>query len=301
MSISQGSYEAAFIPGSDSDIVRTSVTALLRPDAPDLVERSQAMARALHDAETGSTSSGLFVVGVGTRRQDRMVAVIKLEKEEGVRVARSDVGGKTALSFIVERELVMTQNTKVFKCGVFCLASTATEQDQAEPEIWVSDRQTGVHSTRAVADFFLRVFLGCQTLRSPDLDTAAYFDAVESWVNANVADPVRRTAYQQALIADMNSHTALIRPGEFRQTHINEEDRTPLRNALRSVGLDRNIRRDTARIENRIKQVAFNFESGVRVLATQAQYDEVIELDLADADRARLTINDRLKAVRGSS
>ena len=48
-------------------------------------------------------------------------------------------------------------------------------------------------------------------------------------------------------------------------------------------------------------QLAFTFESGVRVSATQEQFDKVIDLEHADGDNsiAKLTVTDRLRHLGG--
>lgn len=156
-SLAKAAYEVLFDPSATSP-VRSLTEDHLGPQTMDFVAMSQQMANHLYTCQTGVNSAGLLVVGSITLGGARALAILKLEKESGVRVRQDVTGeGRRTLSMEHIRELMLTDKTKVFKAGLFFSTTDGSVEGL------VSDKQRGYLPQTEIADFFLRSFLGAHS------------------------------------------------------------------------------------------------------------------------------------------
>lgn len=159
---------------------------------------SQDAARHLYAVQGGSNSEGLLVVCGVTVEGRTGVALMKLEEEEGVQVEQSTVSGKPTLSVTVLDNLMLTDNTRVFKAGVFWmsgnrLVGVASDEQQGTP--------------LDIADYFLAQFLGCRLERRPDVLTRAFYDTATRFISEEVSDSDKKLDYERAVHAELCSRT----------------------------------------------------------------------------------------------
>jgi hypothetical protein len=120
----------------------------------DFVEMSKQMAGHLHNIQDGTNPGGLLAVIDCEIGNDRALGIIKLEKEEGVRLEQRRHKGQLTFDLRVLRSLVLTERTRVYKVALFVIPTEVTEYDAA-----ASDNQSGYGSYNEVASFFLNKFL----------------------------------------------------------------------------------------------------------------------------------------------
>lgn len=267
---------------------------------PSFLEASQAMAGALHASQWANSPGGLMAVVRGAWRRKPFVAALKLEREEGLRIELDETGEQRTFLVVVEHQLVMTQNTKVFKTGIF----RQTDDDEPEIEGWVADDQTGYGgSGKVVADFFVDRFLGCRLVDQPEILTKNFFDASERWINRAIGDPEERTAYLRALITEMVSNKAQIVPSGFSVEHLNGEHREHFMGALAERDAPTHaFQKDTSLIGNRLRDVEMRFKSGIAVSIAQTHFDTgraTISKDPDDLRVTVLTVRDELERIFG--
>jgi hypothetical protein len=253
---------------------------------PTFIDASQTMAERLHAAQGANSPTGLLAVVRGTWRKHPFVAALKLEKEEGLRIEPEEVGEQRTFRVVVERELVMTQNTKVFKTGIF----RKTGQED-EVEGWVSDAQTFGGAGKVAADFFVERFLGCRLVDQPEILTKKFFDEAEKWINRAVPDPVEKTDYERALITEMVNNKTQVVPQDFVQENFHGPHRAALLDALDDRGAPTfAFDKDTKLIARRLHEVKMRFRGGISVSIARENFDSGIATLAKDPDDEQISI-----------
>ena len=286
-------YEVADDPGTDSPV--PGLSAELLAGQRDLVPASQDMAKHLFKCQSGVNSAGLLVVGLGTIDGAAALTLMKLQREEGVRVRQQSFEGSRTFNIEHVQNLLLTDQTRVFKAGLFI----ASQIDGELIDGLVSDNQRGYSPRTEIASFFLEDFLGCQLRESSDVMTKEFFEATEDFINERVSDPVNRASYQSALIAEMNSNRTQIRPQSFAGSHFKDSDRTRYIAYLGDQGVRGTVPKDTTLVRSQISRIQVDLESGISVIASSEAFDSHVELESLDDDQVRMKIEDRLKRVKG--
>jgi hypothetical protein len=216
-----------------SPVTQQSVAAILG-DANQLVGQSHALARHLYDIQNKRNSEGLVAVASGSMDESHVVSVLKLEREQGLRLQINRVDGRLLVDIEHLRNLTLTDKTKVFKTSVLWLDQ---EGDELSLMGRVSDDQRGTRAGEGVANFFLSRFLGCRLKINPEVATRDYVKAVESFING-LDNQERQAEYHIALLATLQSQQLDISPSAFAQTHVRARDREAYVAAIEEAGLD---------------------------------------------------------------
>jgi 37-kD nucleoid-associated bacterial protein len=264
-----------------------------------LVRRSREMAEELHSAQQAINPEGLLVVIAGMVSDRPYVAVLKLEHESGVRSEIVDDHGKRRFRITVERELVMTDKTRIFKAGLF-FDPGSRPLAPGDVEAWVSDDQASKAGT-PVARFFRETYLGCDFVRAPSLDTQDYYNAGVAWING-LDDPEKQTRYHTALISDLSSNVGTVTPRTFADEHLEVDDRQRFLDQLPTTGAPTTrFTKDTERISNQLRRTSMTTDHGVLVTAPPAAVDDgTVAVNRGrDDDPDTITITDRIRRVAG--
>lgn len=294
-SLGHAAFEVGFDPGATSPVPRL-VTSLFDGTAPDIVQPSKDMARHLYDSQTGVNPPGLLTAIKGSLEGRGALAILKLEREDGVRVLQGERNGLPTFDIQAIHDLMLTQKTKVFKVGLFL--QPAKERDPIEG--LVSDKQRGYVPTSEVADFFLRRFLGCVLRLAPEVMTRRLFDAAEKFINESVQPPEKKAKYQLALMAELGSQDAEFRPRGFAERHLDVRHRQPFIDALTAEQVPDNVvRKDTKLVESHLRKLRMDFESGVLVVVPPGAVGEQVEVEELDDGRTHVDIKDKLRAIGG--
>lgn len=287
--LSDAAFPAIVIEGTSSP-VPALVEGLLR-NPGDLVAPSQQMAKRLFEVQTGVNSPGLLAVARGRVGSVATIAVVKLEKEHGVRVRPETVAGLKTLSVEHIRDLMLTEKTRVFKTGLF-------SEGDSGLDIVVCDHQRQVAHT--VAGFFLRDFLGCDLAARPDVETRTFMHAVEKWINDRVENPEERSAYAVALISEMNSQRTTVTPASFAAEHIKVKHRQSFLEALTSSGASaKRFVKDTALVEPQLRRIRYDVDTGVAVIAPPDAIGKSVTVIEKPNGRAQIQVDGRLERVEG--
>jgi len=116
----------------------------------NLVDTSQAMATHLFDAQQRVRSSpGLLVVSTGTLDTGPCLAILKLQKQEGLNLERVGDAGAETYSLEHLRRLMLTNDTRVFKVALFDSMDVHTVDDVSG---LVSDKQRFSSPEKRMAD-----------------------------------------------------------------------------------------------------------------------------------------------------
>lgn len=234
----------------------------------DLVEMSQDMARHLYQEQTGVNPPGLLTVAPSNFKDSPALAIMKLQKEEGVRVQETELEGHHTLSVEHLRELMLTERTRVFKAGVFY------RDDEGIVRGHVSDEQV-----RGVADFFLGRFLGCRFAESPATTTKQFHDTARSYFDEKVANTDERLRYHTALQVELQKHSNTVRPRDFIRDYIDEEHRHQFEQTLREAKIPlETFQKDTSRLtKSELTRTKAKTERGIQLVGDTETFDEVVE------------------------
>jgi len=248
------------------------------------------MAEQLHHVQTGVNPAGLLCVTLGTIQGAPSVAVLKVERENGVQVRPQQHGGGRSLTMHFLDDLMITGKTRIFKASIFEGESVESLDGR------VADDQRGPEYSSEVASFFLSSFLGCRLKTVPSVATKHFFLSTEQFIDECVDDPERKADYTIALLATMKAPTRDIRPRDFAEEYFEAPDRTPYREFLaeREVAVDQAFEKDTALVENRIRKVRMETRHGLLVLGPDDEIRERVEVS-----SEQVVINDRVIKTQG--
>jgi hypothetical protein len=292
---------AAFPVVADAD--RSSPTPALVHEHFDgggagFVEISKAIAQHLFDAQARVRSSpGLLVIATGRLNSGKGLAILKLQKQEGVNVERSGSTGQETYSVEHLRRLMLTNDTKVFKVALFEAVGVSGAD---EVYALVSDKQRFSSPEKRMANFFLKDFLGCRLRDDPAQTTSSYFLRSERFFNEQISDPEKRARYHRALVTDFTSQANTLNPRTFSEHHLDEEDRASFLAFVRDGNLaTAQFPKDLDLIEARLKEKEYVLESGIRVRGTQVALDDHAAI-AHDGEMLEMVITDRLQSVKGA-
>lgn len=295
-SLGLASLEVVYDPEMASPVPGLLQSCLARERAPSFIERSKGMAGHLYNCQTAVNTPGLLTVIEGTLAAQRSVAVLKLEKEEGVRVEQMRRSGQMTFSVEHLKSLMLTGRTRVFKVGLFTRSGDTSRSDHG----LVSDNQRGYYATTGVADFFLRQFLGCKLRERPAVTTKNFFDATERFINEEIADPVEKTQLQTALLAELGSNRPVIHPQAFADNHLRVDQRQPYIDYISAASIPvREITKDNVLIAAHLKKIQMRFASGIAVVAPPDAFDRQLTVQPLQDGNTSVQIRDRLEDVKG--
>lgn len=277
----------------DLDAVATDCVSETLVDPTRLVPASQSLAKRLYDAQDRRSPEGILVVALCQLRESRALGLLKLEHEKGVQAEEEYEGGKLVFKVVLHEDLMLTRKTAVFKAAVFQLDASEPPQLQAV----ASDLQV----ERRLAGFFLTDFLGCRMTESPAVRTEHFFEATEGFI-AKVQDPERKARYEMGLLTLMHSQARkTVDPVGFAEETLDIDDQQPFYAHLREAEVgEQRFPKDTSEIKGRIKRMAFDFESGIKLMGKPEAIDEHVTVESQrDDGQVEVTVADRLSTVRG--
>lgn len=280
---------------NESGTVRDGV-ASIQANHGELIDISKTFAEHLDRSQTKRNPAGLLAVGVGTVDEGDVVAVLKLEREQGLRLRIDVVGDHTEVDLQFLRDLTLTDKTKIFKTSLLRLT---TADDAASMYGIVSDDQRGRDEGAGVATFFLATFLGCQLRTNPEKATRDFVLAAEAFINQDVTSDERRANYQIALLAKLQDQSLDIRPREFANDSLDPNDRPRFLQRVAEHGLDPNqtFGKDTSRAHAHGFKIVF--EHGMTLVGSREDLDQRVQIpDVAGAANG-VVITDTLKRING--
>lgn len=259
----------------------------------EFVETSKQMAEHLHNIQDGTNPGGLLAVIDCAIGDDRAMGIIKLEKEEGVRLEQRRHKGQLTFDLRVLRSLVLTERTRVYKVALFVLPAEGVEYDAA-----ASDNQAGYGSYKEMASFFLNRFLGCKLREEPDVATKHFFEATEAFINEEVDDPEERVQYHEHVVSEMLSHSPTVSSEEFAENYFPVNLRQRYVNQLEAREVPANFPKDTELIKRKLKKTLYEFGSGIKVIVPNEQAENHVRVTKLDSGETKLEIQDRLEEVK---
>ena len=296
-SLGSAGYQVVFDPSSSSP-VPDLLSDYLEGTSVDFVGMSKDIADHLYQSQTGVNSSGLLCVVQVAVGNMVGIAILKLDKEAAVRIEPVTLQGNSTYDLEHVRNLILSQRTRVFKAGIFVGSVTANKSIEVEGT--VSDNQRGYAPSTEVADFFLKRFLGCKLLESPDFATKQFFHVTEGFIATDVPNPETKAQYETALLAELNSQQGIVNPLDFSEKHLLLEDRQKYLDRLSQNSVSfQQFEKDTELIKTHLRRISVDFESGVGVLVPPGAFDRQVTMSNLDDGRTHLQVRDKLTRMKG--
>ena len=295
--LTNNSFPVVFDSSSGSPVPSLVMDNLGNQTKP-FIEASQELANHLFQTQKGSNPPGLLAVAQTKLKGVRSLVLMKLEREAGARVEATQYQGKSTFDVQHLSDLMLTDKTRVFKVGFFVQEGNTLESIDG----LVSDNQSAQWHKSDVADFFLRGFLGCKLREEPRVTTRNYLDATEEWINSFVTDPVTKSRYAVAALAEMQRNVGSINPRVFADQNLELADRQPYIGHLqeRQVPVTE-FPKDNSMVESRLKRISMELESGVVILGRTDVFQEKVTITEMDSGQSRIEIVDRVKGMKGRS
>lgn len=244
-------------------------------DTDRLVGGSKVLAAHLDSIQTGTNSSGLLAVATASLETRSFVAVVKLEKERGVRFAINQVNGQNVVDMELLRNLTLTDKTKVFKTA---LLGPTDPGNSHLIEGFVADDQRGRTDGIEVATFFLSRFLGCQPKAPAARLTYEFVRATNEMISENVEDSETKGKYQVALLATMQDNSTDVQPKSFAEANLAPEHREAFFEQLEKAGIDRDasFTKDTSIVK--VSKFRMTFDSGMVLVGSRENLEQNVDI-----------------------
>lgn len=275
-----------------SPVARQAVRAIVAT-GDELVARSHDLARHLFAIQNKRNSEGLIAVATGTVDEGDVISVLKLEREQGLRLQIVRQGDRTLADIEHLRNLTLTDKTKVFKTSILRLD---TPDDDLSLSGRVSDDQRGLRAGEGVANFFLSRFLGCRLSLNAEVATRDFVTAVETFIN-RLDDQERRAEYHVALLATLQDQQLDISPATFAEANLRADDLDQYLLALEEVGLSPDVAFEKDLKLARAKGFKWHFEHGMTLIGSREDVEQRIVVP-ESPDRP-IELHDSLKRLVG--
>lgn len=283
--------DVIFNPSSGSPI-GTLMNQYFSSDENIQISITQEIAQYLFDIQNAQNSSGLLLFVRCTLREHTVLAVLKVEREEGVRV-RQQILRDGLMTFDIEhiRDLMLTKKTKLFKIVLFYL------QENIIKGI-ICDQQMG-NSSKNVADFFISDFLGCMLTEEPQIMTKKYFEVTQKYINENIDSPEQKGALLNHLVSELTNQIGIINPTDFSRRVLPADQRDRYIQYIQENGAAiGNFTKDISMIESKLKRIQYEFTSGIFVFGSQEAISSKSRVTNMENGEMKMEIVDCLKQVR---
>lgn len=287
---SSNGFKVNFDNTSDSPIPNI-VYKLNNSEPCSLIDNSKTIASHLYQIQTGVNPGGIVVVITGTIENHKIIAILKLERDQGARIKKNP---KThAIDLETVKELILTDKTRLYKAGIFF-----NETDyNCSFEGYVCDNQYQNERERNIASFFLQRFLGCMLFGDTRTITKEFFAITKQFIE-RIEDPVKKTSYLGHLISYVSRPAASINPDQFCSEYIELKDRQNYSNYLDNHNIQRNVFvKNTELINSQIKKIKIEFDNDISLIGTPETIKDNINMEKQKDGRIKTTFTSRMKGI----
>ena len=263
------------------DEVRVFSGAVQTPE--EFVQMSRRLAECLFAQHTGATSAGLLCVLSVSSGTKVGIALLKLERQEGAEIKFGGEEGKKVFSLDVMENLILTENTRLFKSALF-LRSGPNDDDF---DLGACDGQ----GPEDVARFWL-TYLGCELAEEPRVITRRWYDASVDFANEHITDPVAINDFYDHLHSELKSNRKKVAPRDFIEQCLPKALRIPYQEHMQRKNISLHaFSKDVVEIKNRLRRKSLHTKSGISVTVPENEEGRV------RVDPDKIVVADSLESV----
>jgi len=257
----------------------------------DSIRLTQNIARELHDVQTAKNPGGMLLFIPCHSNQKNGIAILKVEREEGVRIQR-DLNDRGQTTFSVQhiKDLMLTKKTKLFKIVLFY-------KDSDSIVGYLCDQQQGVFGNREVADFFLVDFLGCKLKEEPHVTTKKFFETAIDFLNSAALSDSEKVETHTHLISELTNNAPMINALDFARKCLPQAKAQEFINFLSNSHVPITFSKNITLIADRIKKIRYEFECGIKIWGTEDTIKEKLTFSTLDEGKTKIELIDRIKKV----
>lgn len=298
--LSLASSAARFMPDAKSPIPQLVVDNFFKSsNNNDFINLSQKMATYLYDCQTRVNSPGLLaVIEVSIAKQPGLV-ILKLEKEEGIRIEQNKSNGQVTFDVEYISNILLSEKNKIFKAGLFYLDGNNINIDNID--IYITDNQNSKYSqANQIATFFLKDFLGCQLRDNPSVITQKFFHQTESFINKLLEQPEEQATSYLALLAELRSGDKYLSPESFGDKYFKPDKKQQYIDNLKQAGIPTNeFVKNTELLKEHLSKVQIFLDSGIIITFPSIAFQEELKLSGHENGKVHIEIEDKLKRLKG--
>lgn len=286
---SSNSFDIEYL--KDDEVVPNEVDKFFS-DSNTLIEASQNIARHLYNSQNAKNSGGLLLFIVCHAGTKNALAILKVEREEGVQIKREITNdGHKHFNMAHIENLMLTKKTKLFKIVLFYKENSRTIGI-------LSDQQMGYNIGKDVAAYFLTDFLACKLSIDPSVQTKKFFDITQEFINGSNMSSEEKNAVVTHLVSNLTNNSGTINPQYFAENCIDIQYADDYLNLLveKEVG-SRSFIKNISMISNKLKQSEYVFCSGIKVTAPKEELESHLSLHTLEGGMTKIEIIDSLKKV----
>jgi hypothetical protein len=253
---------------------------------------TQQIANYLFEIQNAANSSGLLLFVRCLLKKDIVLAILKVEREEGVRV-KQQILKDGLMTFDVEhiRDLMLTKKTKLFKIILFYLEEHIIKGKLCDQQRSYSDKD--------VADFFIYTFLGCKMTEEPKILTKKYFETTEKYINERIDSPEQKGAILNHLVSELTNQNKIINLFDFAKRVLPAKQCDDYIHYIQENGLTSgNFTKEISMIENKLKRIQYDFSSGISLLGSLEAISSKAKFTDMENGEMSVEIVDCLKQVK---
>ncbi|MGI6551008.1 MAG: nucleoid-associated protein [Syntrophomonadales bacterium] len=288
---SAAAMEIIFDTTSDSP-VRQLISEYFFCDECRRLPITQEIAQHLFNIQNAVNPGGILLFIRCSLEQRIGLAILKVEREEGVRVRQQTLEGGLR-TFDVEhiRDLMLTKKTKLFKIVLFYLEDGIIKG-------LLCDKQQS-YGSKDVADFFLNKFLGCQLTEQSQVLTKRFFETTQKYINEKIDSPERKGELLNHLLSELTNQNIMTNPTEFARRVLPPNKQDDYIDYIQENGVTVNsFHKDCSIIENKLKKIQIDFASGISVFGLKEAINSKSSITEMDDGQTKMEIIDQLAQVR---
>jgi len=260
------------------------------PDA-DAIRLTQEIARSLHDVQTARNPGGMLLFIPCHNRTSNGIAILKVEREEGVRIQRTtNTSGQTTFDAQHIKDLMLTKKTKLFKIVLFYKGNNGVVG-------YLCDQQQGKFENREVANFFLEDFLGCKLKEDPHVTTKKFFESAIAFINNSDLTDDEKLSVHTHLISEITNNTTSINAQNFAQRCIPPAKLAMFMDALNKSHVPTTFSKDATLIADRIKKIQYELDCGIKIYGLESAIKENASFHQENDGKTRIELIDHIKRV----
>lgn len=257
----------------------------------EAIRITQDIAKELHSVQTAKNPGGILLFIPCHSQQKYGLAILKVEREEGVRIQRDTTEqGKTTFSAQHIKDLLLTSKTKLFKIVLFY---------QKDDNIigYVCDQQQGVIGNREVANFFLTDFLGCKLKEEPHVTTKKFFEAATNYINGNQLTDSEKLYVRTHLISELTNNLSTVNVLAFAQRALPPDKIQNFMDEMNQKNIPTSFNKNNVLISEKIKHVKYELECGIKITGTEEAVKNNLTIAPIENGKTRFELIDRIRKV----
>jgi len=288
---SAAGIDVVFDPSSDSP-TQALISEYFFGDETKRLPITQEIAQHLFNIQNAINPGGLLLFIRCSLRRKTGLAILKVEREEGVRIRQQVMqGGLRTFNVQHIRDLMLTKKTKLFKIIFFYI-----EEDTIKGIL--CDQQQS-YGDKDVADFFLYNFLGCKLTEQPQILTKRFFETTLKYINEVIESPEQKGELLNHLLSELTNRNRTTNPTEFARRVLPADQQDNYIGYIEENGSTvSSFSKECSMIENRLKKIQYDFASGISVFGLKEAINSKATIAETENGQTKIEIIDQLAQVR---